>query len=154
MVEGKYYLNQYVVLGKKAIKELGLNPENIYQAAQGLAKTAHGCYCKYIENDEVDDYNEMPKEVGDYLVRCKSILRVKPILGTIIKQGPYNGIQFVVFGAKSLRDMGFDQGHVSKACNGKLKYHRGCTWEYITNEEADKYDSVLNKEILDWLMEK
>lgn len=52
--------------------------------------------------------------------------RSKPVIGTCIKTG--NQIEFSS-GAEAGRQ-GFNNAHISSCCNGRLKTHKGRTWQF------------------------
>ena len=55
----------------------------------------------------------------------------KPIKGISLHDGTvitFNSIN-------DAKENGFDAGHISKCCRGKLKSHKGYKWEYINKEE-------------------
>ena len=133
------YLGKHLVFdSKQDVKRAGLDTISIYQAIRGEAETAYGCKWYRLPKDEVPIHNT--KLLNHILEdRKRSLSTVKPLLVTIVKEGSMKGQQFVIIGAESVRGFGFDQGHVSKVCSGKLRTHSGCKWEYIPNEDVDKY---------------
>ncbi|QDB70243.1 putative HNH endonuclease [Aeromonas phage CF8] len=69
----------------------------------------------------------------------------KGAVGTIMSEGPCKGERFVIYGKKQLKMFGFHEGMVSECVKGKIKYHRGCVWEYVSRKEGSKFQQGLTK---------
>ena len=63
----------------------------------------------------------------------------KPVLATIVMEGPYKGQQFVLAGLKDFLISGISRTAVSFSIKGRFKMVSGCTWEHVTREEFPKY---------------
>lgn len=149
-LSGEYLGKHLVFDGKQDVKGAGLDTISIYQAIRGEAETAYGCKWFRLPKEEVPEHNP---ELLEHILndRKRSLSTVKPLLATIVKDGLMKGQQFVIIGAETVRGLGFDQGHVSKVCSGKLKTHSGCKWEYIPNEDVDKYQRDPTQQQLTYL---
>lgn len=142
---------KYLVFdSKQEVKKAKLDTISIYQAIRGESETAYGCKWFRISKDETPEhsYELLLDILSD---RKRNLSTVKPLLATIVKEGSMKGQQFVIIGAESVRGFGFDQGHVSRVCSGKLKTHAGCFWKYIKNDEVDKYQRNPTLEQLNYL---
>lgn len=62
--------------------------------------------------------------------------------GTIIVDSKYKGTKFKVFGTDGLKDIGMDKDLLSNYFTKNRPHTFGCTWKYITQEEADKLPYV------------
>lgn len=150
-IHGGEYLGKYLVFSsKRDIKKAKLDTISIYQAIRGETTTVYGCKWCRLPKEESPEHNH------DLLLhilsdRKRSLGTVKPLLVTIQKEGPYKDQQFIIIGAEDVRMFGFNQGHVSAVCNGKLKTHGGCRWEYILHEEIDNYQRNPTQEQLFYL---
>lgn len=162
IIPGKWEGTEFFVVGKRELIDAGFDADSVHKAARGSIQSAHGCEWKRIELSEIGDHQTGKDSIDPELLelmtndRGKSSRLTKPILATITKEGEFKGQQFVIYGRKRLVELGFDQGHVSRVCNGRasLKTHKGCKWEYVTPEESEEFQRDPTKEQLDFLKGK
>lgn len=84
-------------------------------------------------------------------VKPKTKRPVKFILGTIVAECPYKGQQFILQGKAMIEENGFESTKVSRCCNGRLKEHKGCVFEYVPETEAQNHERGLNAEVITYL---
>lgn len=162
IIPGKWFGTEFYIVGKRELIDAGFNNDSVYKAAKKGIQSAHGCEWNYVELSEIGDSlsgkDSIDTELLDLMTndRSKSSRLTKPILATIVKEGEFKGQQFVIYGRKKLVELGFDQGHVSRVCNGKasLKSHKGCKWEYIEQDLSDDYQRDPTEEQLKYLNNK
>lgn len=77
-----------------------------------------------------------PAELLEIRDKKHNRTNTKPILVTIISEGPCKGQQFTLYGEKEIVKYGFHRGHAYEAIRGDVKTHRGCVWKHVTREEA------------------
>lgn len=152
-VNNKYKGMKVVVCGTNQMEELHFNKDSIYLSTKNEENYFGGCKWSTITKEEADKIGyENDSDLVNRIAFDKAYMnmRTKPIVATVIN-GPYEGQQFSFFGTVELKDHGFDQGHVSRVCAGKLKTHKNCKWRQTTFEDADKYVRGMEKKILDTL---
>ncbi|MGL4614361.1 MAG: hypothetical protein ACRCVV_10785 [Shewanella sp.] len=152
--DGEYKNKTIVFNTRKEIIDSGLDVVTIYQVLRGELQTAFGCTWKCTDKEQTSTLPENFEQVLYFIKANKGTVgqEVKPILATVIKEGQFKGTQFVLMGRKEVTDSGFDQAHVSKVCNGKLNSHKGCSWKYITQEEASKIPRGITPELKSYLL--
>ena len=62
--------------------------------------------------------------------------------GTIELDCKYKGVKFKVFGTEGLEDIGLERSALSKVFTKGYVLSFGCSWKYITQEEADKLPDI------------
>lgn len=62
--------------------------------------------------------------------------------GTIELDCKYKGVKFKVYGTEGLEDIGLDGNALSKVFTKGYELSFGCSWKYITQEEADKLPDI------------
>ncbi len=111
----------------------------------------HAGFRWYVVMEE--DFPEIKEKIEDELLKRindKPYIDVKskPILGTVVKDSPLKGLQFVVIGALEIKKLKLNLGNVkSVACKLRAKAH-GCTWEYIEKNDVSKYQRGLTTDQL------
>lgn len=148
IVDSKWKGTQFVLIGRTAISNLGLDPASIQQTVSGKAKATYGCSWEYISKEEVDRYpKEIPKELLDRMINDKVslLLTTKPVMGWLEKDGVTYSCVFM--GTKEILEAGFQQAHISRVCSGVLKSHAGLKWKQIPLHEAEKLHRGLTKEL-------
>ena len=72
-------------------------------------------------------------------------VRIIPIKGSVVKDCKYKGLEFVAYGGKEFTALGISHDNVLNGCrNGKVQY--GCTWEFISRDEAELLQRGLTKD--------
>lgn len=148
VVDGKWKGTQFVLIGRTAISNLGLDPASIQQTVSGKAKATYGCSWVYIDKEEVDQYpKEIPEELLNRMINDKVslLLTTKPVMAWLEKDGMIHSCVFM--GTKEILEAGFQQAHVSRVCSGVLKSHGGLKWKQISLREAETLHRGLTKEL-------
>lgn len=75
---------------------------------------------------------------------------VKPVLGEVHLEGPYQGFKFILAGKEHIDSVlgGAGSSSVMSAASGKLKQAKGCYWSYATEEDISNYDNNIISEEL------
>lgn len=156
ITDNKYKGMQIVVCGTSEMTRYGLDNNSIYLSVRNKNNYYVGCKWTIISTDvhkSLSNFND--SELMERLVNDKSYMnvRTKPLICTI-STGPFKGNKYSFYGIKELVSHGFDQGHVSRACNPKFKTHthKGCHWEYNSFFEADKYPRGIPEKVLSTIM--
>ena len=152
--DGEHKGKTIVFKSRKDVIDSGLDITTIYQALKGELKNAYGCTWDCINDPEESTLPENFESVLVFIKANKGTVGqdVKPILGTVIKEGLYKGQQFILAGRKEVTDSGFDQAHISKVCNGKLNSHKGCSWKYVTTEDVTSIPKGISEELKQHLL--
>lgn len=151
-VKNKYHGMTVCVCGTNEINKAGFNLDSMLLSIKSKENLFGGCSWVRVNPDDPRVHNNNDPELMDRIANDKPYMnaRTKPIIATIVV-GIHKGKQFSYYGINELKAAGFDQGHVSRVCNGKLKTHRGCSWKYVTFEEAEKHPRNIPKEIMETL---
>ena len=72
----------------------------------------------------------------------------KFILATIVAVCPHRGKKCVMQGKSEIENNGFESTKVHRCCQGRRKDYKGCTFEYITEKEAQNYDRGFGLDIM------
>lgn len=149
IVDSEWEGTQFVIAGKTAIKELGLDPSSIFQTVSGRAKATYGCNWEFISKEDVKWYPApIPPKLLDRMINDRSslMLSTKPLRAWLTdKDG--NTHECCFMGGKECMAVGFQQAHISRVCNGILKSHGGLKWEYIPLRQAEKMHRGLTDEM-------
>ncbi|QGH71926.1 hypothetical protein N1M2_63 [Klebsiella phage N1M2] len=149
VVDSMWKGTQFVIYGRTAIKNLGLDPASIQQTVSGKAKTTYGCSWSYITREEAATYtNTIPPQLLDRMVNDGVTLlsTTKPVMGTIVIPGKHQGDKFVCYGGKELTKYGFQQAHVSRATKDPSIVRSGCVWEYVDLRKAETLPRGITEE--------
>ena len=151
--KNRFFTRKLVVCGTREIANLGLNEDSILYSIR--TEGGHHCGCKWSKVDRETAEKIRKQNNSDLLeamVHDKSYMNYNTVpIVAVINSGKYEGLRFSFYGAKEINRLGrgFNQGHVSKVCNGKLKSHKGCYWYQTSFDEADRYPRGIPDYVLD-----
>lgn len=139
---------KFIMTGARSFKELGLNKSNAVQSIIGKTESSYGCKWSFATEKDIDTY---PVGFPDLILTVLNVsdlnLRIKPVLGTIVK-GVYTGYKFILFGNKDMKKYKFDIRNISSCCHGKIKTYKGVTWEHYKGTNFTDYPRGLTNKIL------
>lgn len=124
----------------------------VYSVLVGASKTGLGCDWELISKEEAGALPTIPSFILNKMLTDLPYLNltIKPLKGTIVKEGKYQGTVFVTYGKKELMTAGFNQGNVSINLLSN-KRTQGCLFEYVSRDEAETLQRGLTQEQMDLL---
>ena len=145
---------EFRVKGRHGLAKLGLNIHMLKYHLQGRAQSSFGCTWKVITKEEFESLPDAPEFIVDKMLNDITYLdrRVKPLKGTILKQGKWKGLTFAIYGKKELDRYGFSlAGTHVVALSDTRKSAQGCGWKFITRDEAELLPRGLTEEQMEYL---
>lgn len=134
---GLYFGNTYYFTDIQSLTDHGFDYTGVIKSANNTGNYLCGIWetisKEMVQNKKIG----MDDEVIEYLRDPKyGNSHAKASVGTIVTEGPCKGERFALYGRVELNKYGFCESCVSKVASGKSKFHKGCTWERMTREEA------------------
>ncbi|MGL4382905.1 MAG: hypothetical protein ACRCTA_04225 [Bacilli bacterium] len=152
-IDGKYQGEQFILSGSNQIKEYGFDCDSIWKACRGKIEHTHGCYWEYITADRAKYFKPPTKRQIDYLLNdvVKKSLKIKPIVAEVLKDGPFKGYKFSIYGVSHLLGCGLHQTRIHKVINNKSPSYINCKWKFTNYSEAEKYPTGLSPLMREYL---
>lgn len=150
IAENRFKGRKFVLQGFDHCKENGFDYNSLYYVTTGHMAYSFGHSAKYISLEEVNQYHlGMPEDIKTFFTNCRDYFSpaIKPVVGKVLT-GPYQGVEFSMFGVGELTRYGFQHANVLKVCKGDRKSHRNCSWKQVSLEEGIRLHGLLTEEVL------
>lgn len=152
IVDNFFEGRQFILRDDAEIREFGISPHSVRNAistdAPLFGMRVERANIHITKTDPYDDIKEQLHKNKHYFST-----RVSPLLGRVIDNGPYQNLEFSIYGTREAERY-FTKTGVLETARGRQSSYRGCTFQHVSHRVAIPAHGNMTQEIADYLEQK